>query len=60
MALKGKRCYFTFGRFQPPTSGHKDNFAGVKRAAGADDYRIYISQSHEQSDMDSSDGCAHK
>ena len=44
MALKGKRCYFTFGRFQPPTSGHKDNFAGVKRAAGADDYRIYISQ----------------
>ena len=47
MALKGRRCYFTFGRFQPPTSGHKDNFAGVKKAAGADDYRIYISQSHD-------------
>ena len=44
MALKGKRCYFTFGRFQPPTSGHKDNFAGVKRTAAGGDYRIYISQ----------------
>jgi hypothetical protein len=45
MALDGKVCYFTFGRFQPPTTGHKDNFAGVKRAAGSNDYRIYISQS---------------
>jgi len=44
MALDGKVCYFTFGRFQPPTTGHKDNFAGVKRAAGQHDYRIYISQ----------------
>ena len=44
MALDGKVCYFTFGRFQPPTTGHKDNFDGVKRAAGSNDYRIYISQ----------------
>ena len=44
MALDGKVCYFTFGRFQPPTTGHKENFAGVKRAAGMNDYRIYISQ----------------
>ena len=44
MALDGKVCYFTFGRFQPPTTGHKDNFDGVKRAAGEHDYRIYISQ----------------
>ena len=44
MALNVNRCYFTFGRFQPPTTGHKDNFAGVKNAAGSDDYRIYISQ----------------
>lgn len=44
MALDGKVCYFTFGRFQPPTTGHKENFAGVKQAAGRDDYRIYISQ----------------
>ena len=45
MALEGKVCYFTFGRFQPPTTGHKQNFDGVKRAAGQHDYRIYISQS---------------
>jgi hypothetical protein len=44
MALDGKVCYFTFGRFQPPTTGHKENFDGVKRAAGQHDYRIYISQ----------------
>ena len=44
MALTVNRCYFTFGRFQPPTTGHKENFAGVKKAAGSDDYRIYISQ----------------
>jgi len=44
MALKGKTCYFTFGRFQPPTTGHKENFDGVKQEAGANDYRIYISQ----------------
>ena len=45
MALEGRLCYFTFGRFQPPTIGHEENFDGVKRAAGSHDYRIYISQS---------------
>jgi hypothetical protein len=44
MALNGRTCYFTFGRFQPPTTGHAENFAGVKRSAGQNDYRIYISQ----------------
>ncbi len=44
MALNCNTCYFTFGRFQPPTTGHKDNFAGVRSAAGQHDYRIYISQ----------------
>lgn len=47
MALDGKVCYFTFGRFQPPTTGHKENFDGVKREAGEHDYRIYISQSQD-------------
>lgn len=42
-----KKVYFTFGRFQPPTTGHQDNFAGVKRAAAGHDYRIYISQTHD-------------
>ena len=47
MAIAGKVCYFTFGRFQPPTTGHKENFAGVKQAAGTNDYRIYISQTSD-------------
>ena len=34
----------TFGRFQPPTTGHEANFNSVRRTAGIDDYRIYISQ----------------
>ena len=25
MALNCNKCYFTFGRFQPPTTGHKDS-----------------------------------
>ena len=48
MALDGKVCYFTFGRFQPPTTGHAENFDGVKRAAGSNDYLIYISQSEDK------------
>ena len=48
MALDGKVCYFTFGRFQPPTVGHAENFDGVKRAAGKNDYLIYISQSEDK------------
>ena len=47
MALETKRCYFTFGRYQPPTIGHKANFDSVKTTAGTDDYRIYLSQSHD-------------
>ena len=47
MALKCNKCYFTFGRFQPPTTGHRDNFKGVARTAGGEDYRIYISQTYD-------------
>jgi len=49
MALNCIKCYFTFGRFQPPTTGHKENFDGVKRIASqhGHDYRIYISQSFD-------------
>tara|TARA_Y200000002_G_scaffold19229_1_gene14780 strand:- start:1072 stop:1626 length:555 start_codon:yes stop_codon:yes gene_type:complete len=42
--LESRICYFTFGRFQPPTVGHQENFAAVKKAAKGNDYRIYISQ----------------
>ena len=47
MALETRRCYFTFGRFQPPTTGHEANFDAVKKAAGSNDYRIYISQTND-------------
>ena len=47
MALDGKVCYFTFGRFQPPTTGHADSFNNVKRAAGTNDYLLYISQTND-------------
>ena len=43
--IEYKSCYFTFGRFQPCTTGHADNFANLKKIAGSNDYRIYISQS---------------
>ena len=43
--LESRICYFTFGRFQPPTVGHQENFMAVKKAAKGNDYRIYISQS---------------
>ena len=47
MALKCNKCYFTFGRFQPPTTGHAENFRNVKRLANGRDYRIYISHTHD-------------
>ena len=43
--LESRIFYFTFGRFQPPTVGHQENFMAVKKAAKGNDYRIYISQS---------------
>ena len=42
-----KCCYFTFGRFQPPTIGHQENIQGVKNAAGNCDWRVYTSRSHD-------------
>jgi len=45
--LPGKTIYVSFGRFQPPTKGHLDNFKGLSRAAGSNDYRIYLSQTQD-------------
>ena len=41
-----KKIYTTFGRFQPPTVGHGENFDAIAKAAkaGGGDYRIYLSQ----------------
>ena len=45
--LPGKTIYVSFGRFQPPTKGHLANFNGLSRAAGSNDYRIYLSQTQD-------------
>ena len=45
--LPGKKIYVSFGRFQPPTKGHLANFNGLSKAAGNDEYRIYLSQTQD-------------
>ena len=39
---------FTFGRFNPPTTGHEKLIQKVASVAGANPYRIYPSQSQNQ------------
>ena len=43
-----KCVYFTFGRFQPPTTGHAENFKAVATKAGRCDYYIYLSQTQKK------------
>jgi nicotinic acid mononucleotide adenylyltransferase len=43
-----KAVYFTFGRFQPPTKGHGENFEQLQRIAGENDYYIYMSASQDK------------
>lgn len=46
MEIVDYKCvYFTFGRFQPPTIGHEENFKAVRSKAGGCDWYIYLSQS---------------
>ena len=49
VVLPGKKIYVSFGRFQPPTKGHLANFNGLAKAAGNDEYRIYLSQTQDKS-----------
>ena len=45
MEIVDYKCvYFTFGRFQPPTVGHAENFRAVSKTAGRCDWFIYFSQ----------------
>ena len=45
MEIVDYKCvYFTFGRFQPPTTGHAENFRAVQRTAKGCDWFIYFSQ----------------
>ena len=47
----GPTCYVTFGRFQPPTTGHGASMdaiaAAAKEGGHAGHYRIYVSQSNK-------------
>ena len=43
-----KTCYFTFGRFNPPTIGHEKLIKAVASQAGSNDYLIYPSQSYKK------------
>jgi hypothetical protein len=38
-----KKVFFTFGRFNPPTTGHEKLVTKVKRLAGSNPHRIYVS-----------------
>ena len=45
MASKRKRIVFTFGRFNPPTTGHLKLIEAVAKEAGTDDYVIVPTRS---------------
>tara|TARA_B100001996_G_scaffold266867_1_gene208487 strand:- start:192 stop:764 length:573 start_codon:yes stop_codon:yes gene_type:complete len=45
MANITETCYFTFGRFNPPTIGHKKLLDQLVYEAGADDYLIFPTKS---------------
>ena len=41
-------CYFTFGRFNPPTIGHEKLIRAVQKEAGSADWFIIPSQTHKK------------
>jgi nicotinic acid mononucleotide adenylyltransferase len=43
-----KRVVITFGRFNPPTTGHEKLLNAVKKAAGTDDYKIYTGHTQDK------------
>jgi len=42
-----KTVYFTFGRMNPPTTGHEKLFNALSSKAGKNPYRIFVSQSQD-------------
>ncbi len=44
----GRKAYFTFGRFNPPTKGHRENFTAISNMATGYDFFIYCSQSYDK------------
>lgn len=47
IAEKSETVYFTFGRMNPPTTGHEKLLNKVAQAAGSNPYRVYVSQSQD-------------
>ena len=43
-----KTCYFTFGRFNPPTVGHEKLIKAVRKEAASADWFIIPTQTHKQ------------
>jgi nicotinic acid mononucleotide adenylyltransferase len=43
-----KRVVVTFGRFNPPTTGHEKLLDAVKKQAGTDDYKIYTGHTQDK------------
>ena len=43
-----KSVYFTFGRMNPPTTGHEKLFNALAAKAGRNPYRIFVSQSQDR------------
>ena len=43
----GKKAYFTFGRFNPPTTGHQENFQTIANIARGYDFYVYVSKSQD-------------
>tara|TARA_R100000005_G_scaffold96259_1_gene81871 strand:- start:389 stop:946 length:558 start_codon:yes stop_codon:yes gene_type:complete len=49
MEIVDYKCvYFTFGRFQPPTIGHQENFEAVASKAGSCQWYIYFSATQDK------------
>tara|TARA_B100000963_G_scaffold150778_1_gene131459 strand:- start:970 stop:1629 length:660 start_codon:yes stop_codon:yes gene_type:complete len=44
----GRKAYFTFGRFNPPTKGHRENFLAIANMAVGYDFFIYCSPTHDK------------
>lgn len=42
------KLFFTFGRMQPPTVGHEKVFSEMKKLAGDNPTRIYLSKTHDE------------
>ena len=43
-----KTVYFTFGRMNPPTTGHEKLMNELSRKSGKNPYRVYLSQSSDK------------